>query len=59
VLQRRGSNFHLAAVEAIAARDAKAARNAIVGDIQAAGQYLLGLADSAGIIRPPETQLAP
>lgn len=49
----KGTDHHLQLIESLRNHDPEAAEQAIVADIEEAGQYLLSLADAQGRIRRP------
>ncbi|MEP9353474.1 GntR family transcriptional regulator [Xanthobacter sp. KR7-65] len=51
VVSLKGTDHHQAALDAIRRKDGSSAEAEIVADIEEAGRYLLGLADSSGRIR--------
>ncbi len=51
----KGTDHHLQLIDALRTNDQDAAEQAIVADIEEAGQYLLSLADGQGRIRRPPT----
>ncbi|WP_418317963.1 GntR family transcriptional regulator [Piscinibacter sakaiensis] len=54
----KGTDHHMKLIDALARHDADAAEQAIVADIEEAGQYLVGLADAHGRIRRPARLVA-